>query len=117
MDTKAVTGDQLVEKLDTLGLKTGRPGSEGSYDYLEKPDSMERPVEPTLSISTTEEWEKHVMQDPKVSSLTQSQRDDKLTARIEPSRSNYIIPTRQYSAHAESHANQRYSELQRAHCS
>ena len=67
MDVKAVTGDQLVEKLDSLGIKNSRPGSEGSYDYVdEQGDSMSTPVERTLSVQTTEQWERQLMKDPKV---------------------------------------------------
>ena len=36
MDVKAVSGDQLVEKLDSLAMKNSRPGSEGSYDYVDE---------------------------------------------------------------------------------
>ena len=68
MDVKAVTGDQLVEKLDSLAIKNSRPGSEGSYDYVdEQGDSMSTPVESTLSVQTTEQWERQLMKDPKVS--------------------------------------------------
>ena len=68
MDVKAVTGDQLVEKLDSLAIKNSRPGSEGSYDYVEEQgDSMSTPVESTLSVQTTEQWERQLMKDPKVS--------------------------------------------------
>ena len=69
MDSKGVTGDQLVEKLESLGVnKNSRPASEGSYDYVEeKADSMERPVESAVSVSTAKEWEKQLMKDPKVS--------------------------------------------------
>ena len=67
MDVKAVTGDQLVEKLDSLAMKNSRPGSEGSYDYVdEQGDSMSTPVENTLSVQTTEQWERQLMKDPKV---------------------------------------------------
>ena len=67
MDIKAVTGDQLVDKLNSLGLKSPRPISEGSYDFIEeKADTMDTPINPTISISTTEQWEKQLMKDPKV---------------------------------------------------
>ena len=66
MDIKAVTGGQLVEKLDSLGLKS-RPASEGSFDYIEeKTDTMDTPISPTLSINIAEQWEKQLMKDPKV---------------------------------------------------
>ena len=68
MDIRAVTGDQLAEKLDSLGMKNSRPASEGSFDYIEeKADTMDTPINPTLSINTTEEWEKQLLKDPKVS--------------------------------------------------
>ena len=67
MDVGSDRGDQLVEKLDSVGLQKSRPSSEGSYDYIEeKGDTMERPVESTISISTAEQWEKQLLQDPKV---------------------------------------------------
>ena len=67
MEPKAVTGDQLVEKLDSLDMKNSRPTSEGSFDYVEeKADTMDTPIVPTLSINTTEQWEKQLMKDPKV---------------------------------------------------
>ena len=68
MDIKAVTGDQLVDKLSTLGTNgSSRPASEGSFDYIEeKADTMDTPINPRISISTTEQWEKQLMKDPKV---------------------------------------------------
>ena len=70
---KAVTGDQLIDKLSSLGMKSSRPESEGSFDYVEeKADSMDTPVNPTVSISTAEQWEKQLMKDPKVLSIPRS---------------------------------------------
>lgn len=67
MDVKTVTGDQLVDKLDSLAMKNSRPGSEGSYDYVEEQgDSMPTPIESTLSVQATEQWERQLMKDPKV---------------------------------------------------
>ncbi|KAG8528143.1 uncharacterized protein KY384_007059 [Bacidia gigantensis] len=53
MDIKAVSGDQLVEKLTSFGMQKSRPVSEGSYDYVEKADSMDSPVKPTNRLALT----------------------------------------------------------------
>ncbi|KAL9099604.1 MAG: hypothetical protein Q9163_004924, partial [Psora crenata] len=68
MDIIAVTGDQLFERLNSLGLENSRPASSegGSFDYIEEnADTMDTPVHPTISISTTEQWEKQLLKDPK----------------------------------------------------
>ena len=70
----SVSGHQLVERLEALD-KQGSP--EKDYVYVKNdmetprtPDSAselpETTWEPTLSISTTEHWEKELLQDPKV---------------------------------------------------
>ena len=73
---ESVTGDQLVERLEALDVHTP---TEKDYVYVKTdmetprtPDSAnDLPStlwEPTLSISTAEQWEKELLQDPKVSS-------------------------------------------------
>ena len=70
----SVAGDQLAERLEALH-KQGP--SEKDYVYVKSdmetprtPDSAnELPStawEPTLSITTSEQWEKELLQDPKV---------------------------------------------------
>ena len=72
--TPSVTGDQLVERLEALHKQDP---AEKDYVYVKNdmetprtPDSVnELPStawEPTLAIRTTEQWEKELLQDPKV---------------------------------------------------
>lgn len=71
---QSVTGDQLAERLEALD---NHAPPEKDYVYVK--NNMETPRtpdsandlpsttwEPTLSISTTEHWEKELLQDPKV---------------------------------------------------
>lgn len=71
---ESVTGDQLAQRLEALDNQ-GPP--EKDYVYVKRdmetprtPDSAnELPStawEPTVSISTAEQWEKELLQDPKV---------------------------------------------------
>ena len=69
MDTRE---QQITDKLSSLGMQNNRPVSEGSYDYIEQPDNMDAPINRTVSVSTTEEWEKQLLKDPKVVSTASS---------------------------------------------
>lgn len=70
-----MTEDQLAQRLEALDVQTP---SEKDYVYVRgdmetprTPDSANelhsKAWEPTLSISTAEQWEKELLQDPKVS--------------------------------------------------
>lgn len=71
---ESVTGDQLVERLEALDVQ-----SPTEKDYVYVKSDMETPRtpdsandlpstawEPTVSISTAEQWEKELLHDPKV---------------------------------------------------
>ena len=114
MDVKAVNRDQLVEKLDSLGMKNSRPGSEGSYDYIEeRADTVSTPVESNLSIRTTEQWERQLMKDPKVLySLFIEASIHKLIYNVEPTCSFHTCKAWKQCTHPTLSPYQGHPELQ-----
>ena len=61
---------ELEERVRALELQRMRKEPEKDYVYVQEEDGDEPTISisssPTVSISTTEQWEKELMQDPKV---------------------------------------------------
>ncbi len=65
-----VSLQELEERIRTLEVEKKRREPEKDYVYVQN-DESDEPTEflsssPTLSINTAEQWEKELMQDPKV---------------------------------------------------
>ena len=61
-----VIEEKLLERLRALEVKESRVESEKDYVYLDDQKIPQKEYSPTVSISTTEQWEKELLDDPKV---------------------------------------------------
>lgn len=61
-----VIEEKLLERLRALEVRESRVESEKDYVYLDDQKTPQKSYSPTVSISTTEQWEKELLDDPKV---------------------------------------------------
>ena len=61
-----VIEEKLLERLRALEVKESRVESEKDYVYLDDHKIPQKDYSPSVSISTTEQWEKELLDDPKV---------------------------------------------------
>ena len=61
-----VIEEKLVERLRALDVKEGRAEAEKDYVYVDDSRFSPTKYSPTVSVSTAEQWEKELLEDPKV---------------------------------------------------
>ena len=62
-----VIEEKLMERLRALEVKESRVETEKDYVYVDDQTSPQTKYSSTVSISTAEQWEKELLEDPKVS--------------------------------------------------
>lgn len=62
-----VIEEQLVESLRALDLKETRAEAEKDYVYVDDSKPSDTKYSPTVSVTTAEQWEKELLEDPKAS--------------------------------------------------
>ena len=63
-----VVEEKLTERLHALKVKEAGFEAEQDYVYVNDQRTPQIMYSPTVSINTTEQWEKELMEDPKVTS-------------------------------------------------